>query len=72
MAANANKVYLAAVGPNAGPQFVIAFDPSTSQETARATVEAATAKAPRRRSGVAVKPTTFKKYFCQGGRRAKR
>ena len=26
MAANANKVYLAAVGPNAGPQFVIAFD----------------------------------------------
>jgi hypothetical protein len=39
MAANATKVFLAAVGPNAGPQFVIAFDPSTLTETARTTVD---------------------------------
>jgi hypothetical protein len=39
MAANTHNVFLSAVGPNAGPQFVIAFDPSTLQEIARTTID---------------------------------
>jgi hypothetical protein len=39
MAANAHKIFLSAVGPTAGPQFVIAFDPSTLTETARTTLD---------------------------------
>lgn len=39
MAANSHKVFLSAAGPDAGPQFVIAFDPSTLTETARTTID---------------------------------
>ena len=39
MTANTHNVFLSAVGPNAGPQYVIAFDPSTLQETARTTLD---------------------------------
>jgi hypothetical protein len=39
MAANSQKVFLSAVGPDAGPQLVIAFDPSTLTETARTTID---------------------------------
>src|SRR5262249_22645701 len=39
MAANSQKVFVSAVGPDAGPQLIIAFDPSTLTETARTTID---------------------------------
>jgi hypothetical protein len=38
MAAKTHKVFFSAAGPGAGPQFVIAFDPSTLTEAARTTL----------------------------------